>query len=166
MPRNHTLARLAAAALCAAPLASMSQTDTSGGDFWRLVASPYTVHFHSPNEDEHEPIYMIGLERQRNDGWVWGGIYFSNSFGQPSAYLYLGERFHGFSPWPQLFAQWTAGLLYGYKYPYDDKVPLNVNGFSPGATLSLGWQFTRQFSAQANLLGGAGMMFQVSIDFR
>ena len=136
------------------------------GDFWRLMGSPYTVHYHKDNEGEHEPVYMIGLERQRSDGWVWGGVYFSNSFGQPSGYLYVGEKVTGFSRWDKLFFQWTAGVLYGYKEPYEDKVPFNYKGFSPGATLGLGWQFTRDFSFQAITLGAAGMMFQFAIDLR
>jgi hypothetical protein len=134
------------------------------GDYWRLMASPYMVHRNS--SPEHEPVYMVGLERQRSDGWVWGGVYFSNSFGQPSGYVYLGEKVNNFSRWDKLFFQWTAGILYGYKEPYEDKVPFNVNGFSPGATVSLGWQFTRTFSAQAILLGAAGLMLQVAIDLR
>lgn len=173
MPRHRARALLSALALAAAAPTVLAQETKpaaaaapDSGDYWRLVASPYTVHFHKDDNDEHEAVYMIGLERQRRDGWVWGGIYFSNSFGQPSGYVYVGERIIDFSPWPQLFAQWTAGILYGYKYPYEDKVPFNYNGFSPGATLSLGWQFTREFSVQANLLGGAGMMFQFSIDLR
>jgi hypothetical protein len=59
-----------------------------------------------------------------------------------------------------------VGVLYGYKPPYEDKVPYNYNGFSPGATISLGWQFTRQFSVQMDALGSAGMMFQASWNFR
>jgi len=141
-------------------------TDAASGDFWRLMASPYTVHYHKDNSGEHEYVYMIGLERQRSDGWVWGGTYFSNSFGQPTAYVYVGEKVIGFSRWDKLFFQWTAGLLYGYKYPYEDKVPFNHNGFSPGATVSLGWQFTREFSMQAIALGTAGMMFQLAFDLR
>jgi hypothetical protein len=65
-----------------------------------------------------------------------------------------------------LFAQWSVGLLYGYKDPYEDKVPFNTNGFSPGAVLSLGWRFTREFSTQLNFLGTAALQFQLSIDFR
>ena len=65
-------------------------------------------------------------------------------------------------------AQWTAGrdvrLQAG---AYEDKVPFNYNGFSPGLLLSA-WagQFTREFSAQVNLLGSAGLMFQLSYDLR
>lgn len=134
------------------------------GGHWRLMASPYTIHY--GYDPEHEPVYMVGLERQRLDGWVWGGTYFSNSFGQPSVYVYVGEKVIGFSPLDKLFFQWTAGVMYGYKYPYEDKVPFNVNGFSPGLTASLGWQFTREFSMQAIALGTAGMMFQFAYDFR
>ena len=134
------------------------------GDYWRLVGSPYTYHF-SPDPD-HEPVYAIGLERQRSDKWFWGGTYFSNSFGQPSAYLYVGQRYANLFAVDPLFVQWSAGLLYGYKEPFEDKVPFNYNGFSPGAVFSVGWQFTREFSMQANLLGFSALMIQLSIDFR
>lgn len=148
-----------------APKASWSD-EWLGPGFWRLMGSPYTIHYHADDNGDHEPIYMIGLERQRMDGWVFGGTYFSNSFGQPSAYVYLGERITDFTPWKPFFAQWTAGILYGYKEPFEDKVPFNYHGFAPGATLSVGWQFTREFSAQAIFLGSAGLMFQVAIDLR
>lgn len=170
----HASALLIPLTLAAAPLAASAQTDkpetsssseaADSGDYWRLMASPYTIHY--GYDPEHEPVYMIGLERQRSDGWVWGGTYFSNSFGQPSGYVYVGEKVIGFSPWDKLFFQWTAGVMYGYKEPYEDKVPFNVNGFSPGVTASLGWQFTREFSVQAIALGTAGLMFQLAIDLR
>ncbi|HSQ73883.1 MAG TPA: ABC transporter ATP-binding protein [Rubrivivax sp.] len=131
---------------------------------WRLAVSPYSLHF-SPSE-EHEMVYAVALERQRDDGWLWGGSYFSNSFGQPSAYLYVGQRLEGISWAPQFFAQWTGGLMYGYRGKYEDKVPLNNNGFSPGLLLSVGWAFDKHFSTQMNLLGSAGLMWQLSYDFR
>lgn len=144
--------------------AADAETAAPSGDYWRLIGSPYTIHYGS--DPEHEAVYMIGLERQRHDGWVFGATYFSNSFGQPSAYVYVGEKVINFSRFDKLFFQWTAGVLYGYKYPYEDKVPFNVSGFSPGLTAGLGWQFTREFSVQAIALGTAGLMFQFAIDFR
>ncbi len=170
----HASALLIPLTLAVAPLAASAQTDkpessstgeaADSGDYWRLMGSPYTIHYGS--DPEHEPVYMIGLERQRSNGWVWGGTYFSNSFGQPSGYVYVGEKVIGFSRWDKLFFQWTAGVMYGYKDPYEDKVPFNVNGFSPGVTASLGWQFTREFSVQAIALGTAGLMFQFAFDLR
>lgn len=148
--------------------AHAAAADAAAGYFmpghWRLVASPYSLHF-SPSE-EHEMVYAIGLEWQRDDGWLWGGSAFSNSFGQPSGYVYLGQRFEGIVGPPELFLQWTGGLMYGYRGKYEDKVPLNNNGFSPGLLLSVGWAFDKRFSTQVNLLGGAGLMWQLSYDFR
>jgi len=132
------------------------------GDHWRLMASPYTFHY--SQDDAHRPVRMVGLERQLASGVVWGGTYFSNSFGQPSVYVYGGERLDNWSKYPQLFAQWTAGILYGYKGEFKDKVPFNHGGFSPGLVLSVGWQFTPRFSGQLNALGNSALMFQVSVD--
>ena len=131
---------------------------------WRLGISPYSHHFRY--SDEHRYVWALGLERQRSDGWLAGASYFRNSFGQPSAYLYLGKRWQGLWGQPSLFAQMSAGLLYGYKGKYQHKVPLNVNGFSPGALIGLGWQYSRDVSFTAHLLGDAGMMFQLSYDLR
>jgi len=127
------------------------------------VVSPYTLHFR-PSE-EHKTVWAIGVERQRDDGWLAGATYFRNSFGQPSGYLYVGQRYRGLFDRPPLYFQWSAGLMYGYKDKYEDKVPLNSNGFAPGAVASLGWQFDRHFSAQLNLLGDAGLMLQLSYDW-
>lgn len=130
------------------------------------MLSPFTQHLSDDDKDLHSYVYMIGIERIRADRWLWGGAYFSNSFGQPSAYAYFGRRYDAFAPWPQLFAQWTVGIVYGYKAPFEDKIPFNHHGFAPSATLSLGWQFNRNLSVQANLLGTAAVMLQVSWDFR
>ena len=171
----HASALLLSVALATVHVGAAAQADKPAdgaatpaqtGDYWRLLGSPYTIHWHKDDNDEHEPVYMIGLERQRSDGWVWGGVYFSNSFGQPSGYVYLGEKVIDFSRWDKLYFQWTAGIMYGYKYPYEDKVPFNYKGFSPGVTVGLGWQFTREFSVQAVALGTAGLMFQLAIDLR
>lgn len=136
----------------------------ASGDYWRVMASPYTFHY--SRDPNHRPVRMIGLERQRTDGIVWGATYFSNSFGQPSAYLFGGERLNHWSPYPQLFAEWTAGLLYGYKGEYANKVPLNRKGYSPGLVLSVGWQFTPTYSGQLNILGNSALMFQMAVDFQ
>ena len=107
---------------------------------------------------------MIGAEKQRADNTVIGATYFSNSFGQDSGYVYGGQRFRHFSAYDPLFAQWTAGLMYGYKGDFAHKVPLNYHGFSPGLVLSLGWQFTPTYSAQVNVLGNSALMFQLSAE--
>jgi hypothetical protein len=136
-----------------------------GNGHWRVAVSPWSVHF-APSE-EHKPVVALALEWQRDDDWLWGGSYFTNSFGQPSAYVYLGQRIgHLLEVQPQLFAQWSAGMMYGYRGEYQHKVPFNSNGFSPGLLLSLGWAFDERSSAQINLLGSAGLMLQISYELR
>ena len=132
--------------------------------FWRATSSPYTYHF--SRDPGHTHVYMLGAERQRADGFVFGGSLFQNSFGQPSAYLYVGQRFDGLMGVAPLFAHVTGGLLYGYREPYQSKVPLNYKGFSPGFVPSLGWQFTPVLSAQLNFLGNSALMFQFSADLK
>lgn len=131
---------------------------------WRALASPYTLHWRpSP---EHRHVVALGMEWQAMDHWLAGGSLFRNSFGQPSAYVYLGHRSDGVLQSPRLFFQWSAGLLYGYRGKYESKVPLNLHGFAPGAVVSLGWQFDRQLSLTAHALGDAGVMVQLGYDWR
>ena len=129
---------------------------------WRFVVSPFSLHFRY--SDEHRYVWAIGMERQRSDDWVAGASFFSNSFGQPSSYVYVGKRFASLFDQPQLFGQLSAGLLYGYRGAYQHKVPANYKGFSPGALVSMGWQFTPRVAVTAHLLGDAGMMLQLSYE--
>ena len=171
MPFRRIPAFLLALSLGSCATAAQAQTESIAAPageapepayHWRLIASPYTYHYNY--SVEHKPVYMLGLERQRSDGWLWGGAYFRNSYGQPSGFAYLGQRFVKFSRFDELFVQWSAGLLYGYKKPWEDTVPFNHNGFSPGAALTLGWQFTPRYALQLNALGTAALMFQLSVE--
>jgi hypothetical protein len=135
-----------------------------GPGYWRAAGSPFAHHFRY--NAEHRHVWALGLERQRSDDWLAGASYFSNSFGQPSGYIYVGKRFPALFGEPQLFAQGSAGLLYGYRGKYQHKVPLNYNGFSPGALATVGWQFNKQAAVAVHLLGDAGLMIQLSLDLR
>ena len=151
---------IAVLACSAAPARAEGINFLTDPGHWRLVASPYAAHFrYSP---EHKNVYALGLERQLDNGYLAGAAYFRNSFGQPSAYAYIGERYVGLLGQPQLIAQWSAGVLYGYKGKYKTKVPFNHDGFAPGALISTGWQFNKDFSAEVHLLGDAGVMFEFS----
>lgn len=158
------------ACLCAATATVRAAPADGGAGFfdnghWRLAVSPWSLHFSA--SEEHKPVLALALEWQRHDAWLWGGSFFTNSFGQPSAYLYLGQRMgHVLDVEPRLFVQWSAGMMYGYRDPYQHKVPFNSNGFSPGLLLSLGWAFDERSSVQINLLGTAGLMLQVSHEIR
>jgi hypothetical protein len=149
--------------------AAMAQQDSSAAStddsklYWQL--SPYTLHF-SPSE-EHRNVYMIGVERMHASGKLDGFTVFTNSFGQPSVFIYpWGKIYHGIWGIEPLSFKWTAGLLYGYVDPYENKVPLNHKGFSPGAIIALAYEFKPGWSAQVDMLGTAGLMFQLNLPFR
>lgn len=136
-------------------------TDAVAASVVRLQLSPFTYHY--TYDTEHSDVVMIGLEREYADARLEGITLFSNSFGQPSIYLYpWGHSYHCIGGIKPLSFKWTAGLLYGYKAPYEDKVPLNYKGFSPGFIPALAYEFRSGWSAQLSFLGNAALMFQLN----
>lgn len=123
--------------------------------------STYTYHY-AP-DDNHKNVYMLGLEREHPDAKLDGFALFTNSFGQPTVYVYpWGGVYREIGGVEHLSLKWTAGLLYGYKGPYQDKVPFNHDGFSPALIPALAYEFKPGWSFQVNFLGTAALMFQLS----
>ena len=168
-PENQQASENGAATVATAPIGPESSSNAAtvvggetrglAGKGWDLIFSPYTYHYsYSP---DHKPVVLLGLLKGLEGNWLIGGSAFSNSFGQPSVYLFGGQRYvspFGFENW---YLQWTAGLLYGYVGEYQDKVPLNYKGFSPGFVPGIGYQFSKRAYAELDLLGGAGLMFSL-----
>lgn len=135
------------------------------GSVWSAHLSPLT--WHSNPSPDHVHSVGLGLRRALDGRQFLGVNAFSNSFGQPSVYAMYGQRLHGGVPAvPKFYVEWTAGLIYGYVGDRSDEVPLNVKGLSPAFTLSPGWQFTPQFSAQLNVIGTVAVMVQFDWRFR
>nr|WP_315233491.1 hypothetical protein [uncultured Albidiferax sp.] len=162
--------RLAACVLlgfvCAASAQSATPTDAplAPSYRWRIELSPHTSHYsYNP---EHRPVHLVGLEREASDNSFYGMALFSNSFGQDSTYVYAGQSFYGvFESLPKVYLKVSAGILYGYKPPYENKVPLNYKGFSPAIVPAVGWRFDSGWAAQMNFLGTAGVMYSVVKEF-
>ena len=127
---------------------------THRGEF---TFSPYTLHW--SRSDEHKHVVLVALDEQLPGGRLCGVSLFSNSFGQPSAYVYAGQQFNQLFGQPALFMKVTAGIMYGYVGRYQNKVPLNYRGFSPVVIPSLGYKLNEHDSLQVKLLGTAGLMF-------
>lgn len=119
--------------------------------------SPYTVHW--SRNPEHKHVVLVAVDEQLPGDRLCGLSLFSNSFGQPSVYVYAGQQFKDVLGIPQLFIKLTAGILYGYVEPYENKVPLNHHGFSPAIIPVIGYQFNQRDSLQLKVLGNAGLMF-------
>lgn len=128
---------------------------------WRVEFSPWTHHYRF--SEDHKDVWALGLERESADHTLYGLTGFSNSFGQPSAYAYYGHVFNNVnSRFEALYLKLTVGVIYGYKVPFEDKVLLNYNGFSPAIIPAAGWRFDKHWSVQTNFLGTAAIMFMVS----
>lgn len=125
--------------------------------------SPYTIHW--SNNPEHKHVYLVALDEQLPGGRLCGISLFSNSFGQPSTYVYAGQQFNNLFGQPNLFAKVTAGVMYGYVGQYQKKVPLNYRGFSPAVIPALGYKLSEHDSVQVKLLGTAGIMFSYGRQF-
>lgn len=139
--------------------------ETEPGSKLELQMSSFTYHY--TYDEAHRNVLMVGVERERANGKLDGIAAFSNSFGQPCLYLFpWGNVWHGVAGVDALSVKWTAGLLYGYVEPYENKVPMNYNGFSPGAVLSVAYEFTPGWSAQINMLGTAALMFQLNVTLK
>jgi hypothetical protein len=132
-----------------------AQSET--GDISRIIVSPFT-HHHSRSA-EHRTVWLVGMEQESANRSLRGAAFFSNSFGQESVYIFpWGGRYNNVFGNEAIFAKWTAGLLYGYKAPYENKVPFNHKGFSPAIVPSIGYQFNSRVSAEVQILGTAGIM--------
>lgn len=155
-----------------APPASAERSPLSG---WTFGYSPFTVHYSDakqendwePEKQKHSYVWLLQAEKALEGRSLAGLAVFSNSFGQPTQYAYYGWRFQPFDALPGLYTKLTAGIIHGYKFPYDKKIPLNHrNGWGLTAIPAVGYQITPEWSTQVNVLGSAGLMFQINYTVR
>jgi hypothetical protein len=131
-------------------------------DIVMVQASPDAIHFDS--DPEHADwSWMLGVEWQRPSNWLLGFSYFNNSYNQKSQYYYAGYVWNASDRYSNWYLKLTGGLLYGYKEPYEDKVPLNHNGYSPAIVPALGYKWDR-WNTQMILLGSAGLTISLGYD--
>lgn len=131
---------------------------------WEVFASPYTHHW--SQDPSHRPVKALSLSRLLPNERYCGGSLFTNSFGQPSAYVYTGWI------WPQLFdavprvyGTLSVGIIYGYVGSYKNKVPLNAGGFSPVIIPAVGYRVTPKIALEVQFLGNAAVMFGSTFRF-
>ncbi len=131
-------------------------------DRWYIYTSLYTRHF-DPQPEHVNQQKMLGVETQMVNNWVFGFATFDNSFGQRSEYLYAGYKWalFGSQHW---YLKVTGGLLYGYKEPYEDKIPFNGLGVAPAALPTLGFRY-KYFVTEVNLGGLSAVNVTAGISF-
>ena len=112
-------------------------------------------------------MWLLQAEKVLDERHIAGLAIFSNSFGQFTQYAYYGWQFRPFDSMPKFYAKITGGIIHGYKEPYEKKIPLNhKSGWGITAIPAIGYQVTPNWGAQLNVLGNAGLMFQVNYTVR
>lgn len=132
------------------------------GEIVMIQAAPGVIHYHA-NPEHADWSWLVGIEWQRPSRWLFGFSYFNNSYDQKCQYYYAGYLWKLSDRDPNWYLKLTGGLIYGYKEPYEDKVPFNHNGYSPGVVLGLGHKWDR-WSLQLNFLGKAALGLSVGYD--
>ena len=153
---------IALAALCTCTWTARADVFTDG-DQVMLQIGPYLYHRNKEPYHNNEPM-LVGVEWESASRWEIGASYFENSFYQPCIYVNAGKRWFWRSADDGLYLKLTAGPLYGYKEPYEDKVPLNNNGLGFAIIPAIGYQYQRA-NAQLVILGTAAVMLTFGYDF-
>lgn len=159
----------ASAPAATAPVEAKSRWDAP--EPWRtdrfyFQTSIYTAHF-NPSDEHNNHSYLANLEYRFDKTWLegqWiaGGASFKNSFSQWCQYLYGGLLWRPFVDAQPLYFKLTAGLLHGYKEPYEDKIPYNFNGFGPGILPAVGYCHDR-YCTELIIYGTAGLMLTLGV---
>ncbi|MCW5654406.1 hypothetical protein [Hydrogenophaga sp.] len=139
------------------PCPGIEQPAAGSEPRYETFFSPYTHHW--TYSEEHRPVYALSLTRLLPDNRFCGFSLFNNSFGQPSAYAYIGKSWPGLFPeQPRIYVSASAGIIYGYVGQYKDKVPLNFGGFSPVIIPAVGYRLSPRAALEVQLLGTAAFM--------
>lgn len=134
----------------------------SKGDLIQINFGPYLYHYSSDSERNSYP-WFTSLEWESLSRWELGGAVFSNSYNQPSGYLYGGKRFIHGSPDEHLFLKITVGALIGYVPPHEDAIPVNKDGVGLGVIPAVGYKFKRT-TTQIVILSTSGLMLTIGYD--
>ena len=155
---------LCAVLLCTACAARAGELEPNRDSRLSLVFGPYVYHYYYDPKHTDTP-WLTGLEWGPRGSWVdYGAAYFRNSFDQPSIYAYASKRWFVHDEPEGVYLKLTAGPLYGYRGPYEDKVPFNHNGLAWAIIPGLGYQY-HAFSGQLVFLGGAALLLTFGYDF-
>ena len=133
------------------------------GDRVMLEFGPYVAH-RLDNRGHNQWPHLVGAEWESGSHWLGGAAAFRNSYYQNAAYLYAGRRWFLDPVNQNLYVKLTAGVVYGYKEPFEDRLPVNNNGYGLGFVPALGYQFGRA-NAQIVFLGAAAVTLTFGYDF-
>jgi len=164
VPRPATGLSRAAAWLALLACMSTAHADLiDEGDRVMVEVGPYVYH-RIDNSDHNQWPRLIGVEYETASHWLGGAASFRNSYYQNAAYIYAGKRWFIPSVNENLYIKLSAGLVYGYRKPYEDKLPVNHDGYGLGIVPALGYQIGRA-SVQLEFAGTDVVAITFGYDF-
>jgi hypothetical protein len=131
---------------------------------WTLTYGPYNRHTGPGNFNCHPQ--FTSLEVGRRGHWSLGASHFVNSFSQSCWFAHASRQFVVGGREQGFFAKFTCGLMYGYRSPHQDSVPLNFRGFNPAVIPSAGYQWKHSAVHLAVYGKNAGQMLLFSHSFQ
>jgi len=150
--------------LCFLSCVSFAHADVFGeGDRIMVEYGPYVYH-RLDNTDHNQWPNLIGVEYETRSNWLVGAASFKNSYYQHAALLYGGKRWFVTPVSENLYVKLTGALVYGYKEPYEDKLPINHDGYGFAILPAVGYQFGRA-NVQFVFLGTAAVALTFGYDF-
>jgi hypothetical protein len=126
--------------------------------------SPYTHHFsHNP---EHKKVVLVAVDEQLPGNRLCGVSLFSNSFGQPSVYVYAGQQFNNLWGNPKAVCESHRRHLVRLCGPIQrTKFPSTTTAFRPPSSPRWATNLTEHDSVQLKFLGTAALMFSYGRQF-
>jgi len=145
---------------------AVAESDRGTSNYTGFLSPSLTHHWSDENKAKHKPVFALSISRTLPDERFCGFSLFRNSFGQPSAYAFTGWSWpQPFASYPNVYANVSAGIIYGYVGEFKNKVPLNIGGFAPAIVPSLGYRLTPSLGVEVHVLGTAAIMFGTSWRF-
>lgn len=132
------------------------------GDRIMLQFGPYVAHRIDDRGHNQWP-RIIGAEWESAEHWLGGAVSFKNSYYQDAAYVYAGRRWFLDAVAEHVYVKLSAGFVYGYKEPFENRLPVNNEGYGLGFVPALGYQFGRA-NAQIVFLGTAAIVVTFGYD--
>ena len=140
---------------------------SEGGDITDAIDSVYVhagTYAHFTNSEDYDGTpWFGGVELTSRGRHLFGISVFNNSFDQFSQYFYYGYKWNLPSISRSMHVKLTGGIIHGYRGEFEDKVPINNNGWSPAIIPSIGWKQGR-IGFDFSLLGTAGVLFTAGYD--
>jgi len=111
-------------------------------DRFYIQTSLASLHFHD-DASHNNNLRLIFGEWRPNRNVFLGASFFSNSFNQPTQYVFAGWKFDPLPIAPGFYFRVSAGLVHGYKGEYKDKIPFNHSGVAPAIVPAIGYCYRR-----------------------